>query len=43
MKPRGILIAALVLVVIVVAIIVAWAIFGGRPSPTSFTAFTSAR
>ncbi|SDQ92811.1 hypothetical protein [Pseudarthrobacter chlorophenolicus] len=43
MKPRGILIAALVLVVIVVAIIVAWAIFGGRPTLMSPTAFTTVR
>ncbi len=43
MKPRGILTAALVLVVIVVAIIVAWATFGDRPSPMNSTALTSAR
>ncbi|WP_257223521.1 MULTISPECIES: hypothetical protein [unclassified Arthrobacter] len=43
MKPRGILIAALVLVIIVVAVIVAWATFGDRPGPMSSTALTSAR
>jgi Flp pilus assembly protein CpaB len=33
MKPRAILIAALLLVVIVVAIIVGWATVGDRPGP----------
>ncbi|WP_286179694.1 hypothetical protein [Arthrobacter sp. ISL-95] len=43
MKPRGTLIAALVLVVIVVALIVAWASFGDRPGPMSSTALSSVR
>jgi hypothetical protein len=33
MKPRAVLIAALLLVVIVVAIIVGWASVGDRPGP----------
>lgn len=37
MKPRGVLVAALLLVVIVVDVIVAWAIFGDRPGPMNFT------
>jgi hypothetical protein len=36
MKPRGILIAAFLLVVIVMVVIVAWASFGDRPSPMNF-------
>jgi hypothetical protein len=43
MKPRATLIAALVLVVIVVAVIVAWASFGDRPGPMSSTSVSSAR
>jgi hypothetical protein len=39
MKPRGILIAALLLVVIVVAIIVGWALVGDRPGPMNSARF----
>ncbi|WP_258805917.1 hypothetical protein [Pseudarthrobacter sp. NS4] len=39
MKPRAILIAALLLVVIVVAIIVGWAMLGDRPGPLNSHAF----
>lgn len=39
MRPRAILIATLLLVVIVVAIIVGWATVGDRPGPLNTRAF----
>ena len=39
MRPRAILIAALLLVVIVVGIIVGWAMIGDRPGPLNSRAF----
>jgi hypothetical protein len=41
MKPRAVLIAALLLVVIVVAIIVGWASVGDRPGPDSAASYRS--
>lgn len=42
MRPRTILIAALLLVVIVAAIIVGWAMVGDRPGPLNTRAFSPA-
>lgn len=44
MKPRAIPVAALLLMVVVVAIIVAWVSFGDRPSPmTSAGVYSSGK
>jgi hypothetical protein len=40
MRPRAILIAALLLVVIVAAIIAGWAMVGDRPGPLNARAFS---
>lgn len=42
MRPRGILIAALLLLVIVAANIVVWAMVGDRPGPLNARAFSHA-
>ena len=42
MRPRAILVAALLLVVIVAAIIVGWAMVGDRPGPLNTRAFSHA-
>jgi hypothetical protein len=43
MRPRAILIAALLLVVLVAAIIVGWAKVGDRPGPLNTRAFSHAQ